>query len=328
MRNGLNRRAATAAQSILAALALLIAVVGVRQTAFAGGQGASGCDPQRDREAILGMTGTFHVSFHFEEVPPALAPGYILRPPFDTEGIEVVMAIENTPKRLSLQHILLIDIGEGEFFPLKHWRQDWNFEDQHLFEFQGNRIWQHRDIDKQEIRCTWSQAVSQVDDGPRYESYGYWVHNPENSVWTSQLTNRPLPQRELRVRNDYDLLLAVNKHVVDANGWSHEEDNLKWVLSSQSALVREIGLNRYDRIDLDAETVAFDYFNRTGAFWSDVRSEWDRLLGKSGSVLVLDRINGVASFDILFPLADELADANPHQRRTQIHEILDAYVEP
>src|SRR5688572_18536912 len=150
------------------------------------------CNPARDRAAIMGMAGTFDVAFNFEEVK-AIAPGYELREPYATGGTEVVSAIEQGPGHVVLQHVLLIEIGPEQFFPLKHWRQDWVFQDRELLEFQGKRIWTHRRLSKKEARCTWSQAVSQVDDGPRYESYGFWKHRPEESSWTSRPTYRPLP---------------------------------------------------------------------------------------------------------------------------------------
>ncbi len=285
------------------------------------------CEPARDRAAILGMAGTFDVSFNFEEVK-AIAPGYELRDPYTTGGTEVVSAIDQGPGHVVLQHVLLIEIGPDQFFPLKHWRQDWVFQDRELLEFQGNRIWTHRRLSKKEARCTWSQAVSQVDDGPRYESYGFWKHRRHESSWTSRLTYRPLPRREFSQRSDYDVLLAVNTHVVRAAGWDHEEDNWKLQLDTRSALVKEEGLNQYTRINLPAERVALDYLERTADFWADVRVEWEALIGEHGSVQVENAIDGVAPYDILFAVAEEMANVDPEVRRALIHDTLDPYVSP
>jgi hypothetical protein len=289
-------------------------------------ESARRCDPARDRRAILGMAGTFNVSFNFEEVESKV-PGYVLRPPYMTSGTEVVKAIEDGPRHVVLQHVLVIEIAPGTYYPLKHWRQDWVFEDQDLLEFQGHLTWKHRRLDRREVRCTWSQAVSQVDDGPRYQSYGSWEHGRRQSSWTSNLTYRPLPRRELSQRDDYDVLLAINTHVVHAGGWDHVEDNLKWVLGGGFAWAREEGLNRYQRVSIAAEQVGLEYLERTGAFWEDVRAEWESLLGLRGIVRVLDAIEGVAPYDILFPLADQLATAQPALRRAEIHEVLAPYVE-
>ena len=77
-------------------------------------------------------------------------------------------------------------------FVQKHWRQDWSYEDKKILEFQGKNEWavkRHENVKK-----SWSQAVYQVDDSPRYESYGIWVHEDGVSRWVSKSTNRPLPR--------------------------------------------------------------------------------------------------------------------------------------
>jgi hypothetical protein len=76
---------------------------------------------------------------------------------------------------VSLQHILVVE-KDGKRSPLKHWRQDWTFEDAELLEFRGQRSWARRVLSPLEARCTWSQAVFEVDDGPRYEGSGRWTH--------------------------------------------------------------------------------------------------------------------------------------------------------
>jgi hypothetical protein len=288
-------------------------------------QPARTCDPDRDRRAILGMTGTFEVSFSFEEVE-ALAPGHVLRPPYKASGIEVVKAIEKQRDQVVLQHVLLIETAPGEYFPLKHWRQDWIFEDRELLEFLGKGVWQHRRLSRREAECTWSQAVSQVDDGPRYESYGVWEHHRRDSSWTSHPTNRPLPRRELTQRSDYDVLLAVNTHRVHARGWDHIEDNLKWAIDSNTLLAREAGLNEYQRIRFPAEQIALDYLKLTGDVWEDVRDVWQQLIDAHDRVHVADTIDGVAPYDVLFAAAEDLAKVDPVARRAWIEDLLAPYV--
>jgi hypothetical protein len=287
---------------------------------------AERCDAARDRKAILKMAGTFEVSFFFEEVE-ALAPGYALREPYQTYGTEVVSVLADEPGRVSLQHVLLIDLGDDLYYPLKHWRQDWAFEDSTLLEFQGRRVWEQRSLDQEQAHCAWSQAVFQVDDGPRYESYGQFEHTGSTSTWTSESTWRPLPRRETSQRSDYDVLVAINTHVITDDGWTHEEDNLKWVLDSQSAIARERGLNEYRRVSLPAEAVAHEYLEVTGAFWREVRDEWAVLLDDQRAVRVHEVIDGVPLFDVLLPLADELATAEPAVRKQAIHETISPYVE-
>jgi hypothetical protein len=283
------------------------------------------CSRARDRAAILRMAGTFDVTFTFEE-DEALTPGYELAPPYVTSALEVVSVLEDRQDFVSLQHVLLIELAPNEFYPLKHWRQDWKFQDTHLLEYNGDGTWTHRDLKPHQVRCSWSQAVFQVDDGPRYESFGRFSHSRGVSTWTSRPTFRPLPRRE-SARQDYDVLLAVNTHHVWADGWDHDEDNLKWVLASRSAIVHERGYNAYLRSDNPGSEVAARYLETTGPAWADVRAEWESLLGRSGTVRVHETIDGVAPYDLLFASAEELAAMSAEERRSAVRALLAPYVE-
>jgi len=284
------------------------------------------CDPARDRAAILGMVGTFQVSFTFEETE-ALSPGYTPADPYRADAVEVVSTLENSERRVVLQHVLLIQKHSGEYQAQKHWRQDWSFEDTTLLEFQGRRVWQERVLSPNEVHCTWSQAVFEVDDGPRYESFGHFVHAGDGasarSVWTSAVTYRPLPRREYTHRHDYDVLLGTNRHAITAQGWEHEQDNVKLVLADNRRLVRERGFNTYRRIDLAQAALAQRYIDQTGSFWADVRAEWQALLARSPRVLVHQELSGKPLYERLFPLAT----VTPVPSRADIHAVISSYVE-
>jgi hypothetical protein len=297
------------------------------------------CDPTRDREAILAMSGTFEVSFAFDEIE-ALTPDYKLADPYHTEALEVVTPLVTSDRQIVLQHVLLLRKysgakPSGEYKAMKHWRQDWTFEDTELAEFHGQRLWEQRALSPAQAHCTWSQAVFEVDDGPRYESYGRFVHTGQGalarSVWTSQATWRPLPRREYTHRHDYDVLLGINRHVITASGWQHEQDNVKYVLEDQHSLAREHGLNQYKRIQLGDAAVAQRYLEQTGAFWADVRAEWSSLLTRSPRVLVHQELSGKPLYELLFPMAEHADAAAPDSarqlQRAQIHAAIANYVE-
>ncbi len=131
----------------------------------------------------------------------------------------------------------------------------------------------------------------QVDDSPRYDSVGKWVHVKGYSSWTSTQTWRPLPRREKSVRDDYDVLIGTNRHTVMPSGWSHEQDNLKVVTTSPSERSvggtlrpnytvrgREIGLNRYERIEEFDFSPAISYWSATKDFWKLIRNEWQEII--------------------------------------------------
>ena len=274
------------------------------------------------------MAGTFEVDFVFDEIEP-LAKGYELKEQYTAEASEVVLVLESSPRRVSLQHILLIPQDEGPALPLKHWRQDWVFEDTELLEFQGKGVWRHRQLSPEEVVCTWSQAVYQVDDGPRYESIGRFTYDEDGTaVWTSEETWRPLPRREYTKRDDYDVLIAVNRHVISNDGWRHEQTNRKWVIDDAKALVKESGLNTYRRTELDDAQVAHDYMKTNGAFWREVRDEWATHLRSSPVVEVKDKVDGTSRYLKFFMRVDRLSGERPRAQRKEISEILAEYVVP
>jgi hypothetical protein len=263
---------------------------------------SAACDEARDRRAILGMVGEFEVSFAFDETL-ALASGYALHEPYRANAREVVEVLEDEGRAVVLQHVLLIESGEGKAEPLKHWRQSWTFEDTELLEFRGKNTFASQKLSLAEARCTWSQAVFEVDDAPRYESFGSWSHSGEISTWTSGETWRPLPRREATRRSDYDVLVGVNRHVVSASGWTHEQDNVKWVLGEGRGLAREHGQNRYQRAQLANAGVARAYLRDTGPFWSGVRAAWERALTRGPELRVATEVEGRPAFMVLFEIA-------------------------
>ncbi len=279
------------------------------------------CDSRKDQQAILAMAGSYHVSFEFEETE-VLAPGYEKHKPLKTGASELVIVLEDSPGRVSLQHVLLV--GDDV---TKHWRQDWTFEDRELLEFQGKNRWAKRTLSAEQARCSWTQAVFEVDDGPRYEGVGRWLHEANSSVWQSNETWRPLPRREYTKRSDYDVLLGVNRHRITSSGWDHEQDNEKIVLEPRHPLVRERGLNRYTRIDPSETRLAASYWQATSPFWQQVRAEWARVLGPREKLSLTTEVAGERLYEPLFERAEDKAAASaPGATSAFIHESIGRYV--
>ncbi|HTQ98420.1 MAG TPA: DUF6607 family protein [Candidatus Acidoferrum sp.] len=279
---------------------------------------------ERDRQAILAMTGEFEVKFHFEETV-ALKPGYELKPAKNSAGFEKVIVVEDSGRHIALQHLLVGDKGQV----VKHWRQDWDYEKRDLREYAGGEIWQARHLTAQEAAGTWAQAVYEVTDGPRYESIGRWQHDGHYSAWQSAPTWRPLPRREYTTRKDYDVLLAVNRHVITPTGWVHEQDNTKWNRAATDGypyLAREVGINDYRRIEGHDFAPAVTYWNQTSAYWSAVRAEWNAVLAGDQPLRVeggaqeasgpLERVYDLA--EATAPEADRIRDARELVRRTAV----------
>lgn len=233
----------------------------------------------KDRLAILSMTGEYRANFEFTELFGS-NPNYELDNPYKSWGTETIIVIQNSENFISLQHILTMFMKneDGDIkgpYVQKHWRQDWSFEDRKILEFQGNNEWFVQK--KKDIQKSWSQAVYQVDDSPRYESYGSWVHEKGASKWISKITNRPLPRREHSVRKDYDLVQGINKISIMPWGWVMEENNDK-IKIPKNFIGTEYGLARYQKVMNYDFNAAYKYWESTKGYWAIVRDKWDRIL--------------------------------------------------
>ena len=231
---------------------------------------------EADRAAIMAMAGDYRVTFDFTETV-AFGEGYELKPKKLSKAREVVRVIENRPDFISMQHILVV--GEGDGFPVKHWRQDWAFEPAQMLAYQGANAWAQEDIAAVDRVGAWSQTVYQVDDAPRYSGVGRWVHENGASVWEAAPSLRPLPRRDATTRNDYDVIRAVNRHALTPTGWVHEQDNAK-IITSEGApklLVHEVGINTYTKASDYPVATATSYWADTADFWAAVRGEWKAL---------------------------------------------------
>ncbi len=244
---------------------------------------------ERDRRAILAMAGTYRASFDFLEVM-GFRPGFTPDRPYQSWGTEYVYVLRDEPRFVSLQHVLVMFVrgDDGETrgpIVTKHWRQDWRYEDPELLTYRGHHTWATERLPRAAVRGTWSQAVFQVDDSPRYEAYGRWEHFGNVSRWRGSRTWRPLPRREFSVRDDYHVLVGTNEHTITPTGWVQQEENLKVVLDDAGrpaaalpVVAEEIGLNRYERLQDFDDTAARRYAERTEPFWREVRAAWADLV--------------------------------------------------
>lgn len=262
------------------ASALALAVTGCATTATAPSARSEAASPaalQKDREAILAMAGTYRVTFDFIETV-ALDSGYAPKPQKISKGNEVVRVIADDGDFISLQHTLVVGAG-GETVPVKHWRQDWRYEPASVLVFIGGNAWETRKLTPAQARGKWSQTVYQVDDSPRYGAVAAWRHEDGYSSWTPPAEWRPLPRRDATTRDDYHAIDAINQHTITPDGWVHEQNNTKLILTGAGpkALAREIGVNTYLRDENFDIAAADDYWAATKEFWAEIRAEWNRI---------------------------------------------------
>lgn len=281
-------------------------------------QNSSLTTKERDRQSILAMAGPYKVTFDFLEVL-GFSAGFQPDRPYQSWGTEYVYILEDQPDFISLQHVMVMvfvdqDGAESEPMVMKHWRQDWQYQPKQQLVYQSNNHWQMEKIPHSQRKGAWSQTVYQVDDSPRYASYGSWQHNGSFSAWQSQTTRRPLPRRESSVRNDYHVLEGTNRHTITRDGWVQEEENWKLVLDDQGLpvstpyLSKEIGLARYRRIiDFDFEP-GDSYMATAGQFWGDVRKEFNKVIRQKGSFTLLRPKDAPPLFMPLFEYAAKVAE--------------------
>ena len=109
--------------------------------------------------------------------------------------------------------------------------------------------------------------------------------------------------------------MGTNRLTILPTGWVHSQDNIKTVLSrpkvihaENPALARELGINRYERIqDFDFST-AETYWAKTSEYWAKVRSAWAEHLSVSDTVKVATMCGEERVYKKLFALATDVSD--------------------
>jgi hypothetical protein len=276
----------------------------------------------RDRDAILAMAGSFAVSFAYRETV-AFQADYTLKDDYEASGRELVIVLEDTGNRIVLQHILETSRGI-----VKHWRQDWEYQPAELWEFQGDQTWAKRHISEEDAAGTWVQRVFQVDDSPRYEALGRWIHRGNLSQWQSEETFRPLPRREHTKRDDYNILVAINRHAITPDGWVHEQDNHKLRRDGDGdhVIAREIGLNTYRRIDAESLAGARDWWRDNGARWAEVRRVWAELRERESVMHLQKTIDDQPLYEHLFALCAQAGSDSDAELRAAVARQIEPYL--
>lgn len=275
---------------------------------------------EKDRLAILAMAGPYKVDFNFLETV-GFSENYKRDKPYHSWGTEYVYVLEDKPEYISLQHVMVMnfkteDGGVSEPMVMKHWRQDWTYQDETLMVYQGDNSWKKQTISSDDAQGKWSQAVFQVDDSPRYESIGRWDHNPSFSSWISETTQRPLPRREYSVRKDYQILEGFNRHTINRFGWVQEEENWKKAINTDGSLkgylAKEEGIGRYQRIIGTDFKPGDAYMAKAGLFWADVRLVWQDIFKHSDQLALNKSVDGVPLFMPLFEYAGQVMEADSY----------------
>ena len=244
---------------------------------------------QADRADILAMAGDYKVRFDMQESTPWMV-GYTPIDPKISGGHESVRVIEDTGRKIVLQHLLVVE-HEGKTFVIKHWRQDWEYEPTKILAYAGPGTWEWEDVPEKMRHGRWSQTVWQVDDSPRYAGWGQWETQGGIRRWRSNWTWRPLARRDAVRKPVYDRYYAINRHQPTPSGWIHWQDNIKMatVGGALKPVVQEYVLNTYTRDSGYAVDAADRYWAATKGYWAAVRAEWDRIAQTKGGIRIKEQ---------------------------------------
>ncbi|MFT6871202.1 MAG: hypothetical protein ACJAVN_000199 [Roseivirga sp.] len=256
---------------------------------------------KQDRAAIKEMCGCYEVSFNFAET---FAPDkdYKFHDNYRSGGLEWVQLVKDVKDIISMQHLLIV----APKTIVKHWRQDWLYENTSLYVYDKDRSWRHIDLPKSEVKGQWTQKVFQVDDGLRYESSASWVHQDGRHFW-EKVADSPLPRREFSKRSDYNVMIRTNRHEITDEGWIHEQDNDKVIRESDSdrLLAQEKGWNTYKKVDDSRCKDAQDWWAKNETYWSDVRKAWDEIYASKETLTFKGKVDDKIMFEKIFALGDE-----------------------
>ncbi len=276
---------------------------------------------EKDKEAIKKMCGCYEVSFDFAETfeysqDTAYTPSKVKH----DKGLEWVELVEDTGDKIVMQHLLIVGRPDKQSV-IKHWRQDWLYENTDLYMYNANNKWNFVKLPEEQVKGQWTQKVFQVDDSPRYEGSSTWIHVDGKSSWENT-TDAPLPRREYTKRNDYNVTVRTNKHAITEHGWIHDQDNDKIIREQGKEdilLAQEKGLNTYKKV-VDSRCIAAqEYWSKNHTNWSKVRSKWENVFAKKIDLKLERKVDDK-------PLYKHLFSNDFNYSKENIEKIIEAFI--
>lgn len=257
---------------------------------------------EKDVEAIKKMCGCYEVSFNFSETfSYSNDTTYVASKVKHDKGLEWVELVSEENDKLVLQHLLIVGKPTKPHV-IKHWRQDWLFENTALYTYDVNNTWNFTKLNETDVEGQWTQKVFQVDDSPRYEGSATWVHVDGKSYWENT-TDAPLPRREYTKRSDYNVTVRRNRHEITVNGWIHDQDNDKVIRESGKedvVLAQEKGLNTYVKVSDERCKAAQDWWKENHTTWALVRTKWDTIFAQNQNLTLKSKVDDKPLYSYLF----------------------------
>ena len=275
----------------------------------------------KDRDAIKEMCGCFEVTYNFAETFNYTKDS-TYRPSATklSKGLEWAGLVTDENNKVSIQHILQVG-NPASPMTVKHWRQDWLYQNTAFYMYNGDNNWDFEKKAKKNVRKQWTQKVYQVDDSPRYEGSGTWVHVDGKSYWENT-TTAPLPRREYTKRSDYNITLRGNRHEITNSGWVHDQDNRK-ILRQEGKedviVANEKGYNTYKKVPETRCSVAKEWWIANSSKWEMVRNKWDEVYGRNINLTLKTKVDNKPLYKHLF--SDDMTE------KEEMYTIIESFVQ-
>jgi len=261
----------------------------------------------KDLASIKAMCGCFEVSFNFAETfSYSKDSTYQASKNKYDKALEWVQLVDSNEDFVSMQHLLIVGDVLNPYV-IKHWRQDWMYENTDSFPYAIDNTWPYKSNDASEVTGQWTQRVFQVDDSPRYEGSATWVHVDGRSFWSST-ADAPLPRREITKRQDYNVTLRRNHHEILDWGWSHDQDNdklIRKVNKKDIVLAQEKGYNTYKKVENERCIAAQVFWKDNKELWALVRKEWNTIFSIRQNIQIKNKVEGKRLYQYLFALESD-----------------------
>lgn len=274
-----------------------------------------------DKKSIKDMCGCYEVTFNFAETFNYSKDSLYKPSPNEiSSGLEWAEAITDGDNKIVIQHIL--QVGDpDEPMVVKHWRQDWLYENTELYTYNADDTWKYVNKPVAEVKGQWTQKVFQVDDSPRYEGSGSWVHVDGKSYWENT-SDAPLPRREYTKRSDYNLTVRGNRVEITDFGWIHDQDNEKVIREAgkqDEIIAKEKGFNTYVKVDDNRCAVAAEWWKDNGKKWALVRSKWDEVFERNKDLELEEKVDNKHLYKFLF-------DEEAYKDKASIDGVIESFV--
>ena len=275
---------------------------------------------KKDIKSIKEMCGCFEIRFDFAET--FIKTGdedYKPSKNYSSGGLEWAQLVTDNKNEISIQHILIAGSKDRPYI-IKHWRQDWLYQNTDFYMYDYNNNWNYIKKDKNEVKGQWTQKVFQVDDSPRYEGSGSWVHVDGKSYWENT-TSAPLPRREYSKRSDYNVTERGNRQEISLTGWVHDQNNKKIIRKKGDKdliLAYEKGYNNYVKVENSKCESAVKWWVKNQNKWKNVRNKWEEVYGRNKNLSLKKLVNDSPLYMVLF--AEEI------NQKDQINSSIESYI--